>query len=75
MVGEGGPRLATTRTAIPAHLFIQHVASLHANEDIGFSKEYEAIQSLSTHEEIPADSSYQADNKLKNRYHNVVACK
>lgn len=73
MVGEGGPRLATTRTAIPAHLFIQHVASLHANEDIGFSKEYEAIQSLSTHEEIPADSSYQADNKLKNRYHNVVA--
>ena len=63
------------KTAIPAHMFISHVGGLHSDGDIGFSKEYEAIQAMSTQEEFPADSSYLADNKLKNRYHNVVACK
>lgn len=64
-----------TKSSIPAHLFIRHVAALHADGDINFSKEYEAIQSMSPQEDFPADSSYLEDNKLKNRYHNVVACK
>ena len=71
---EGGPE-HKKKTAIPAHMFNAHVNLLHADGDIGFSKEYEAIQAMSTQEEFPADSSYLADNKLKNRYHNVVACK
>ena len=63
------------RTAIPAHLFIGHVGALHANDDIGFSKEYEALQASATQEDFKADLSIMDDNKLKNRYHNVVACK
>ncbi len=73
--GSSSGTAAATKTAIPAHLFIRHVAGLHADSDIGFSKEYEAIQAMSPQEEFPADSSYLEDNKVKNRYHNVVACK
>ena len=62
------------RTAIPAHLFIGHVASLHSDGGTGFDREYAALQALTEKEEFPADSSGLADNKLKNRYHNVVAC-
>ena len=68
----GGTR---RRTAIPAHLFVAHVASLHADGDVGFAKEYEALQAAATGDAFAADSSHAEDNKLKNRYHNVVACK
>ncbi|CAB4058090.1 PTPRG [Lepeophtheirus salmonis] len=63
----------TRRTAIPAHMFIQHVDNLHALNDAGFSSEYEMIQAMTSISDYPADSSYLADNKTKNRYHNVVA--
>ena len=71
---SSGQQTPPRKTAIPAHLFPRHVASLHADGDIGFSKEYEAIQALSGQDEFAANSSYMADNKVKNRYHNVVAC-
>ena len=72
--GNTGSSISFTKTAIPAHLFIRHVASLHADGDIGFSKEYEAIQAMSPQEDFAADLSNLEDNKAKNRYHNVVAC-
>ena len=56
-------------------LFPQHVATLHADGDIGFSKEYEAIQSASFQEELCSEHSMSEENKNKNRYLNIVACK
>ena len=52
----------------------QHVANLHADGDIGFSKEYEAIQAAGTTEALTADHSQYPENKTKNRYLNIVAC-
>lgn len=60
---------------IPVPLFPQHVATLHADGDIGFSKEYEAIQSVSFQGELNSEHSMNEDNKNKNRYLNIVACK
>lgn len=60
---------------IPVPLFPQHVATLHADGDIGFSKEYEAIQSVSFQGELNSEHSMNDDNKNKNRYLNIVACK
>ena len=69
---EPGPK--SEKTAIPVHLFIQHVANLHADGDIGFSKEYENIQAYTDPDDVPANQSSHPENKEKNRYHNVVAC-
>ncbi|CAL4125434.1 unnamed protein product, partial [Meganyctiphanes norvegica] len=55
------------------HEFAKHVASLHADGDIGFSKEYESIQAAATQEHHTAEHSHHPDNKLKNRYLNIVA--
>ena len=55
-------------------LFPQHVATLHSDGDIGFSKEYEAIQNASFHEEQSSEHSMSEENKNKNRYLNIVAC-
>lgn len=55
-------------------LFPQHVATLHADGDIGFSKEYEHIQSVSYQGELSSEHSMNEDNKNKNRYLNIVAC-
>ena len=54
--------------------FAAHVTRLHADSDIGFSREYDEILRYSnksvnaTHEH-----SSHPDNKLKNRYLNIVA--
>ncbi|XP_066996985.2 tyrosine-protein phosphatase 99A isoform X2 [Anabrus simplex] len=61
------------KTAIPVHLFPKHVSELHADGDIGFSKEYEAIQTASTQEEYSSEHSQHPDNKQKNRYLNILA--
>ncbi|KAK4304169.1 hypothetical protein Pmani_023889 [Petrolisthes manimaculis] len=66
--GEGG-----TYGPIDVHDFAKHVAELHADGDIGFSKEYEAIQAASAQEHHPAEHSQHPDNKQKNRYLNIVA--
>lgn len=50
------------------------MADLHADGDIGFSKEYEAIQAASAQEHHPAEHSQHPENKQKNRYLNIVAC-
>lgn len=60
---------------VPVPLFPQHVATLHADGDIGFSKEYEAIQSVSFQGELNSEHSLNEENKNKNRYLNIVACK
>lgn len=63
------------RAAVPINEFAKHVAELHADGDIGFSKEYEAIQNESINEEYPSEHSQHPDNKQKNRYLNIIACK
>lgn len=63
------------RTAVPINEFTKHVAELHADGDIGFSKEYEAIQNESINEEYASEHSQHPDNKQKNRYLNIIACK
>ncbi|CAH1378086.1 unnamed protein product [Tenebrio molitor] len=59
--------------AIPVHLFPKHVAELHADGDIGFSKEYEAIQAEATTDEHTSEHSQHPDNRVKNRYLNIIA--
>ncbi|XP_071863739.1 putative receptor-type tyrosine-protein phosphatase mosPTP-1 isoform X3 [Bombus fervidus] len=59
------------RTAVAIQKFVQHVASLHADGDIGFSKEYEFIQSESG--KFTAENSQYVENKAKNRYLNILA--
>ena len=69
---EPGPEGA--RGAIAVEDFPAHVTRLHADSDIGFSREYDEILRYSnksvnaTHEH-----SSHPDNKLKNRYLNIVA--
>ncbi|XP_063603042.1 tyrosine-protein phosphatase 99A-like isoform X3 [Penaeus indicus] len=58
---------------IDVHDFAKHIAELHADGDIAFSKEYEAIQAASAQEHHPAEHSQHPDNKQKNRYLNIVA--
>lgn len=60
--------------AIPTHQFAAHVADLHADGDIGFSKEYEAIQTESSQEEYLSEHSQHPENRAKNRYLNIIAC-
>ncbi len=73
---EGRVGSVSVRSAIPAHLFVAHVAALHAGGDAGFRQEYAALQAAvaACADELAAASSKDADNKFKNRYHNVVAC-
>lgn len=62
------------RSSIPVCEFAKHVAALHVDGDIGFSKEYEAIQGEALSDEYPSEHSQHPDNKAKNRYLNVIAC-
>ncbi|XP_038105916.1 tyrosine-protein phosphatase 99A isoform X1 [Culex quinquefasciatus] len=61
------------RSSIPVCEFAKHVAALHVDGDIGFSKEYEAIQGEALNDEYPSEHSQHPDNKAKNRYLNVIA--
>lgn len=54
--------------------FASHVSSLHADGDIGFSKEYEIIQEESMNFDYSTDASQLPENKSKNRYLNIVPC-
>ncbi|XP_066247286.1 tyrosine-protein phosphatase 99A isoform X2 [Euwallacea similis] len=53
--------------------FHEHVAKLHADGDIGFSKEYDSIQNDPTNEGNSSENSQHPDNKPKNRYLNIIA--
>ncbi|KAL5237711.1 hypothetical protein ACI65C_005121 [Semiaphis heraclei] len=52
--------------------FARHVANLHVDGDIGFSKEYEIIQEESMNFDFSTESSQLPENKSKNRYLNIV---
>ena len=54
--------------------FLNHVRALHADSDNGFSNEFEDITSQ-TRTDLMADASYLPENKAKNRYVNISACK
>lgn len=54
--------------------FVNHVAQLHADGDIGFSKEYEAIQNIANQHGFSTELSQHPENKLKNRYLNILSC-
>ena len=54
--------------------FLNHVRALHADSDNGFSNEFEDIASQ-TRTDLMADASYLPENKAKNRYVNISACK
>uniref|UniRef100_A0A336LNK0 protein-tyrosine-phosphatase n=1 Tax=Culicoides sonorensis TaxID=179676 RepID=A0A336LNK0_CULSO len=53
--------------------FTKHTASLHVDSDIGFSKEYEAIQNECIVDEHSSEFSLHPENKTKNRYLNITA--
>ncbi|XP_057323850.1 tyrosine-protein phosphatase 99A-like isoform X1 [Microplitis mediator] len=59
------------RTAVPVSQYVQHVAALHADGDIGFSKEFELFPKET--ELYIADNSKSAENQSKNRYGNIIA--
>lgn len=61
-------------STVPLDQFPNHVAELHADGDIGFSKEYESIQNVSNHPGFSTEISQHPDNKLKNRYLNILSC-
>ncbi|XP_015791825.1 tyrosine-protein phosphatase 99A isoform X1 [Tetranychus urticae] len=73
----GSPQLSETYdesdyASIPVALWPKHVQDLHADGDIGFSREYESIQT-GTDAELSCDYSQMPENKNKNRYVNIVA--
>lgn len=59
--------------AIPVHMFSKHVSELHADGDIGFSKEYESIQAEAATDDHTSEHSQHPDNRAKNRYLNIIA--
>ena len=62
--------------AIPVVDFSTHVTKLHADTDAGFSQEYSDIQKYCLKQvKASFDHSSHPDNKCKNRYLNIVACK
>lgn len=58
--------------SIPVSGWPEHVQELHADGDLGFSREYQAIQSA-CEISLPCEHSQKPDNKHKNRYVNIVA--
>ena len=54
--------------------FLKHNRAMHADGDNGFSTEFEEISSR-TRTDLLAEASYQPENKAKNRYVNISACK
>ncbi|XP_076316629.1 putative receptor-type tyrosine-protein phosphatase mosPTP-1 isoform X2 [Tachypleus tridentatus] len=58
--------------SIPVYKFAKHVAELHADGDIGFSREYEMIQQA-TDINFSSEFSQLNENKNKNRYVNIMA--
>lgn len=73
----GSPQLSevyddSDYAAIPVALWPKHVQDLHADGDLGFSREYESIQA-SIDLDLSCEHSQMTENKNKNRYINIVA--
>ena len=71
-----GPEGGEKSGAVPVSEFCDHVTNMHADSDAGFAKEYSEIQKYCA-KQIKAthEHSSHPDNKCKNRYLNIVACK
>ncbi|XP_060807423.1 uncharacterized protein LOC106138033 isoform X2 [Amyelois transitella] len=68
------PRMASPHhPAVPAAAFPRHVAALHADGDIGFSKEYEIVVTKSAALGHTSHHSHRPENRQKNRYLNITA--
>ncbi|CAK1546813.1 unnamed protein product [Leptosia nina] len=68
------PRMAGSHCPlVRAQYFPAHVARLHADGDIGFSKEYEVVVAKSAALGHTSHHSYRPENRLKNRYLNITA--
>ncbi|XP_013174828.1 PREDICTED: uncharacterized protein LOC106123166 [Papilio xuthus] len=68
------PRMGgAARPPLRARAFVRHVAALHADGDIGFSKEYEIVVAKSAALGHTSHHSYRPENRLKNRYLNITA--
>lgn len=73
----GSPQLSETYdesdySSVPVSLWPKHVQDLHADGDIGFSREYESIQA-GNDMDLSCHYSQMSENKSKNRYVNIVA--
>lgn len=72
--GARPPRMAgVSQPAVRAATFPAHVATLHADGDIGFSKEYEIVVAKSAALGHTSHHSQRPENRLKNRYLNITA--
>lgn len=58
--------------SIPVGDWAKHVAKLHADGDIGFSREFEIVQQAKS-PLLTSEHSQLPENKYKNRYINIVA--
>ncbi|XP_041983396.1 uncharacterized protein LOC121736341 isoform X2 [Aricia agestis] len=68
------PRMAGPhQPLVRARDFPAHVSALHADGDIGFSKEYEIVVAKSAALAHTSHHSYRPENRLKNRYLNITA--
>ena len=70
---DGGEQSGSV--GIKQNVFANHVTSLHADTDAGFAKEYSDIQKYCLKIKATSEHSSHPDNKCKNRYLNIVACK
>jgi hypothetical protein len=73
---DPGPDGGEHSGAVSVTDFPNHVAKLHADTDAGFAKEYSEIQKYCVKQiKASSENSSHPDNKCKNRYLNIVACK
>lgn len=75
--GTNSPQLSETYDdteygSIPVNDWDKHVKKLHADSDIGFTREFEQIQNANSMN-LTYEHSQLAENKQKNRYINIVA--
>ncbi|XP_026866754.2 receptor-type tyrosine-protein phosphatase gamma isoform X1 [Electrophorus electricus] len=59
--------------AVPVRQFIKQIMELYANNQHGFTKEFDEVQHCTVDVNITAEYSNHPDNKHKNRYINIVA--
>lgn len=76
--GTNSPQLSETYDdteygSVPVSDWAKHVQRLHADSDIGFSREFEQIQQATNNASFTYEHSQLPENKHKNRYINIVA--